>query len=321
MEEGWGVAVAFAPMDPRQSPNLERPSLEPYYRAMLVTFGSVRRWNPDVVLTLVTTEPPPASHAEALAGLRVLERTTSFAHRPPVGFTDRFAASVYQLDALEAMTGPTLFLDPDVVCRLPLGDLLADVPAGGAGALPLAYAPDYDVNGLSRRQAESIHHDLGEGAGVPVHYGGECYAVSAEARKVLLDRTELAWSDTLERWHAGRPHFVTEEHVLSYALRGVDVVPLDGHVQRIWTAARHRTVSRSDDRLTLWHLPAEKERGFAAVHPAVLDQRSWFWTAPPAEWHRRIARSFGVRHRTPSRLVRDTAGRTLNALERARRRR
>jgi len=319
VDDGWGVAVAFAPMDPGQSPNLERPSLEPYYRSMVVTFGSVRRWNPVLLLTLATTERPPEPHADALSELGVREVLTPFEHRPPDGFTTRFAASVYQLDALAAVSGPTVFLDPDVVCRGPFDDLLDVIAHASVGALPLAYAPDQDINGLSRSQAEAIHRELGEPAGVPVHYGGECYAVSGEARQTLLERAETAWSDSLERWRAGLPHFVTEEHLLSYALRGVDVVPLDGHVKRIWTAARHRTVSASDGRLTLWHLPAEKEHGFADVHPVVVDRQSWFWAAPPVEWHRRIARSFGVGHRTPRRLMRDTAGRTLNALERTRR--
>jgi hypothetical protein len=315
VEDGWRVAVAFVPMDPRQSPNLRRPSLEPYYRSMVVAFGSVRRWNPDIGQTLVTTEPPPQPYADALASLGVRQLTVPFAHRPPDGFTARFAASTYQLDALAATSGRTLFLDPDVVCLGALDDLLHDVPDGSAGALAIDYPPDHDVNGLSRSQAESIHRDLGEPAGVPVHYGGECYAVSAGAREPLLTRADTAWADSLDRWRDGRPYLVTEEHLLSYALRGVEVVELDAHIQRIWTAARHRTVSGREGTLTLWHLPSEKDQGFETVFPAVVDADSWFWRDTPTAWWRRIARSFGVRHRTPTRLLRDTAGRTLNVIE------
>jgi hypothetical protein len=313
------VAVAFVPMDPRQSPNLQRPGLQPYYRSMVVAFGSVRRWNPHIDLTFVTTEPPPRPYADALTALGVRQLTTPFSHRPPDGFTARFAASTYQLDALAATSGPTLFLDPDVVCLAGLDNLLGAVPDGGVGALAIPYPPDHDVNGLSRRQAESIHRDLGEPAGVPVHYGGECYAVSATARGPLVTRADRAWADSVERWRDGRPHFVTEEHLLSFALRGVEIVSLDGHIQRIWTAARHRAVSGTEDGLTLWHLPAEKDRGFEAVFPAVVDPDSWFWREPSSAWRRRIARSFGVRHRTPARLLRDTAGRTLSVLDRVRR--
>ena len=151
-----------------------------------------------------------------------------------------------------------------------------------------------------------------------MHYGGECYVVPAGPRDRLLARAETAWQDSLQRWRDGGPHFVTEEHLLSYALRGADVLPLDPYAKRIWTAAKHRSVSGTEWDLTVWHLPAEKEHGFRELYPLATDRTSWFWQADDVAWRRRAARTLGVLHRRPRRFLRDTAGQTVAALERRR---
>ena len=318
MGADWTAAVAFAHVDPAQSPNVTSSTLDVYYRSMVVAFASARRWHPGLALVLVTDLAPPTAYAEDLAGLDVGILLTPFRHRPPVGFAKRFAASLFQLDALQACEGPTVFLDPDVLCRRPFDPMLREIGTERVGALPIGYPAGHQVNGLSRVQAEGLHVALGEPDGLPVHYGGECYAVPAGPRVRLVARAEAAWQDSLERWRVGRPHFVTEEHLLSYALRGVEVLPLDPFVQRIWTAAKHRSVTGSEEELTVWHLPAEKEHGFRELHPASTDRASWFWQDDDAAWRRRTARILGVRHRRPRRLVRDAAGRAVVALERHR---
>jgi hypothetical protein len=311
----WCVAIAFARVDPEQNPNVASTDPAVYTRAMLVAFASARRWNPEMPLVLVTDAPVDAAYAPAFAELGVETRLTPFHHRPPEGFTSRFAASAYQLDAIQACAEATVFLDPDMVCVRSLTSLTTEVGLDRVGALPIHYAVDHDVNGLSRRQAEPIHVALGEPAKIPVHYGGECYAVPGTLRGDLLVRCELAWDDSLDRWRAGLPHFVTEEHVLSFALRGLDVVSLEPYVKRIWTAARHRNVTGSEYELSLWHVPAEKGRGFDVLFDQLSRRSSWFWSAPEEAWRRHAARALGILNRTPRRLVRDSAGRAARRLQ------
>lgn len=318
MGADWTAAVAFAHVDPAQSPNVTSATLDVYFRSMVVAFASARRWNPGLALELVTDLAPPTAYAEGLARLDVRIHLTPFRHRPPEGFAQRFAASLFQLDALQACEGPTVFLDPDVLCLRPFDAMLREVGTERVGALPIGYLAGHQVNGLSRAEAQGLHVALGEPDGVPVHYGGECYAVPAGPRAQLVARAEAAWQDSLQRWRAGRAHFVTEEHLLSYALRGVDVLPLDPFVQRIWTAAKYRTVTGSEGDLTVWHLPAEKEHGFRELYPSATDRASWFWRDDDVAWRRKTARILGVSHRRPRRLLRDTAGRAVVALERHR---
>ncbi len=318
MGRPWCAAIAFARVDPGQNLNVRSTGAEVYTKAMYVAFASVRRWNPDLDLVLVTDTPVGPEYTSQFAEQGVETRLVPYAHRPPDGFTSRFSASPYQFDAMAACPTSTLFLDPDIVCVRSLAPLLAAVGPDRVGALPIGYPVDHVVNGLSRRQAADLHVALGEPAEVPIHYGGECYAIPESMRGHVLERAETAWADSLERWQAGRPHFVTEEHVLSYALRDVEVLTLELYAKRIWTAARHRNVTGDEYALSLWHVPAEKDRGFATLYAKAVDRSSWFWTAPDDAWRRRAARALGILNRTPRRLARDAAGRAARELSRMR---
>ncbi len=305
------VAIPFVRASAEQSPNIRAGShLATYYRAMAVTFASVRRWNPDVDLVLVTNEPAPEDFARELGDLGVSEELVAFAHEPPAGFNRSFAASLYMLDALGHPGGAkqVLYIDPDVLCVRPLDDMHATC-GDAVGALQLSYSADHDVNGLTRRQAAELHAQLGEPTdSPPQHFGGECYVVPAGLAPTLIDRAESAWRLSLDRHEHGESRFTTEEHIMGFALRGVPVVELSSFVRRIWTAASHRTVDGRESELTLWHLPAEKDRGFAEMYSLATDRDSWFWRADADEFVRRSARLMGISNRRPSRLARDLAG-------------
>jgi hypothetical protein len=311
----WCAAIAFARVDPRQNPNVRSTDGDVYMKAMIVAFASLRRWNPTLELVLVTDTPIGESFGSLFESLGVEIRSVPFSHRPPEGLTTTFAASLYQFDAMGVCQNSTLFLDPDILCVRPLTSLISAVGIDRVGALPIGYPVDRIVNGLSRRQAAAIHAALGESDDVPIHYGGECFAIPEGVREHVLSRSERAWQDSIELWKAGRLHLVTEEHVMSYALRGVDVLALDPYVKRIWTAARFRNVTGTEDGLALWHVPAEKGRGFSSLFGKAADRSSWFWTSKEAAWRSRAARSLGIWNRTPQRLVRDAAGRAIEVAQ------
>jgi len=314
MGDQWCSAVAFAPVDDAQNPNVRRSGgdpAEPYYRAMTVAFASMRRWNPDLALRLITNVEPPQQHAAAMELLQVAVVEAPFDHRPPRGFYPMFAGSLYQLDAMRAASDTsTLFIDPDILCIRPIDAMLAG-PDGEVGVLPLPYPDDEDVNGLTARQAGELHGLLGEPVLAADHYGGECFAVPASESELILERAERAWRLSLERFEQGSTRFTTEEHLLNFALRRVNTRSLEPYVRRIWTTPRHRTVDGHESDLTLWHLPAEKGRGFRALHKFAVDTESWFWAAEPPVWRERAARAMGLSHRSIARWARDTAGRAV----------
>lgn len=311
------VAIAFTHVPASQSPNLRSTSdtnaLEAYFRALIVTFASVARRSQDE-LVLVTDAVPVEPFHSQLQKLGVSQLIRPFMHRPPTGFWHEFNASLYTLDALEALCAEyprreIALIDPDCVAVRPLEILRQRACVSGIAAMPTGFPADEQSNGLSAWEAARLHSRLDPALeGVPVHFGGECYAFDSSAMPIVLDRAEAGWKSALADFRDDRPRFVTEEHIMNYALRYVVVTPLTGEVARIWTAPTFRNLSGLEDRLTLWHLPAEKHRGFPAAYKAAVDCTSWFWTHSDEDFRKRIGKMFGVTSRGPRRWLYDESG-------------
>ena len=314
------IAVVFAVSDPGQNPNTRarETQLLTYFHAMAVAFSSVRRWNPDLRLTLVTGADVPAEVRPVFERCGVRTEDVPFGHRAPEGFMNTFSGCLYLLDALQlAARHDVLFIDPDVLCVDALTGL-DEGAAGRLGALGLELRPDEAMNGLTIAQSDELHRLLGEPEEPWTYYGGEVYLVRRDLVGPLRERVERAWRLALERHAAGLPHFVTEEHLLSYALRGLPTTDLAPWCQRIWTTSRVRTVTGREDRLSLWHLPAEKDFGFQRLFGVVSDGGSWFWRAPRGEFVARAGRELNLHHRRPAKFLRDAAGQLVNRVAAAR---
>lgn len=312
------VAIPFVRIDPIQNPNLRAREgcdpAEPYFRSMVVAFASLRRWHPGADLQFISNAEPPKTYAEHFGRLGVEFKCVAFNHEPPAGFARHFTGSLYLLDALASLTAErSVVIDPDVLC---IGALNGMLDTGqSVGVLNLGLAADENINGITRQQAGELHGELGEPADSPDHYGGEVYVIPKEHLGTILERCERAWDFTMERHTSGRMKFQTEEHILSYAVRGVPIHHLNEHANRIWTTHRHRRVNGRESQLSLWHLPAEKGRGFDALFVEAINPDSWFWTAPRDEFIDNCGRAMGLHHRPPIRLLKDIVGHTVRAGE------
>jgi hypothetical protein len=329
------VAIAFVRMPKAESAQCrgrrgEEPALS-YFRCMVSAFGSVRRWNPEVGLALVTAEPLPEPYAGQLAQIGVETVLAPFAHRPPEGLGTGWASSLYHLDAMEALRargGTQVFIEPDMLCVRPLDDMVTAVgDCVGAQFEPALMRPE------SRRwtpyweMCEVMHAELGERAGRHEVFSGSCYVIPEHHASVLLDRLERAWRLTLDRHRQGQPGFSTDEHFMNYALRGVPVVELSGHTRVISTVPWLRCPERPEviPELALWNLCFEKDRGFQWMYPYASDPASWFWTAPGGEFRERAAAVMSVSRPGPwsalvaaaSRVLRDSMDERLRQRVRA----
>jgi hypothetical protein len=313
------VAIPFVRIDASQNPNLVvrdgRDPAEPYFRTMTVAFASLRRWHPDANLVFISNAEPPTAYGDHFCRLGVEVKLVPFDHRPPEGFARHFTASLYLLDALGSLSAEeTVVVDPDVLCVRPLDKMLGEV-GGKVGALRMDFPEYEDINGITRLQAGELHGALGEPVDSPEHFGGEAYVIPRRHLDAVMDRCEQAWRFTLDRHSAGQMKFMTEEHILSYAVRGVPLHYLNDHVRRVWTTHRYRRVNGKESNLTLWHLPAEKDRGFDALFPAAIDPTSWFWAADREEFVKASGRAMGFHGRPLARVAKDAVGFVIRAAE------
>lgn len=321
------VAIAFTPAPASQSPNLRRTNDDraaaAYYRAIVVTFASIRRWNPEVELVLVSDVDAPEPFAGELRSINARTELVPFAHRPPQNFWPIFNASLYSIDALQALAESSgaghrlLLLDPDIVCVGNLDPVLQGISGGTWLAYPIGIPQNEKSQGLSAIEAVELHLALDPTlTEPPVHYGGEIYGFTPEGATPVLERAEAAWELALQNWKERRPHFVTEEHLLNYALRTVSIVDASNIIRRIWTTPVYRTVSGGESDLLLWHLPAEKDRGMLALHREATDRASWFWRADRDEFIRQVGKIVGIPRRLPRRWAYDVSGSAVRALQR-----
>jgi hypothetical protein len=322
------VAVAFTPAPSSDSPNLKASSnartLETFHNLIELCFASIRRWNPTTTLELVTTSDPGPRLAERLKALDVAIRLTTFAHRPPPGFYPTFNASLFSIDALSALARQysaedrIVLLDPDVICTRSIDPLFASIQPTGFVAYDTHFPADHVSQGLSAVDARELHQRLDPSLlAVPRHYGGELYGFRPPSWHSIAEKVDDAWSFSLAQWQRGLPRFVTEEHLLNYALRHTQIRSAEEFIRRIWTAPTHRTVRARDLLLPIWHLPAEKHRGLAQLHKQARTADSWFWQAPATVWQQQAARAFGIPRRRPARWTRDTVAGALRMAQRS----
>lgn len=308
------ISIPFVPTSGAQSPNSKSKNVEEasasYYRAIVVALASLRRWNPSVELELVSPGAPPPRILRELDEIGAALRFVAFAHQPPVGFAKKFGASLYLLDAISSdeHAGGVAYVDPDVVCVRSLSNSLQFMP--GPSALDIGTASHINVNGLTVQDAAAEATALfGSRQNYRFrHLGGEFLWLQGRARDEIRPLMEECWRYALERFESGNPHFVTEEHMLSAVATVYRVEPAGGVIRRIWTTGRVRTVTGEEESIPLWHLPAEKDRGFRPLYEAAVDSGSWFWNSSPAAFVHQSSRHLGVRHRTIRRMARDVAG-------------
>ena len=320
MEKIVGIAFASAPK--WDSPNIrgrnETAALKNYFQAMACLFASVRRWNSDIRLELITDADPPAFFITATAKLQLRIVKRAFKYRPPQGYADRFNASMFLLDALDVYKDANndasiALVDPDVLCIKSLGPMF-DAAFTATGAYPIDFSLSDNINGLSRNEAALLHSKLDNrlyDAGP--HYGGELLVVRSSSLGPLVERCRSAFLFSVQRSQRGETRFTTEEHIVSYGLRNQSVADMSPFVRRIWTCRTSRSIRGDEFSLSLWHVPAEKGRGFRRLFSYVQDQNSWFWNSDQEEFAIRAASILGIK-RTHGRVITDSAARMVRAI-------
>lgn len=256
----------------------ERAKLEMYYRCMVVCYASLRRLYPQAHLVLYSNRELPDPFDTQLKSFGVVTEACAERYVGDKAFGNGFPGCLYTLDVIETLArkppvgiDTLVLIDSDCVVRQRLEGL--EEFGQGAGRM-VAYEPGYPTNMVANGQSRASltlalsylsNHLIPDP--IPL-YGGEFLLASIKSLPRLADNIERFWTWMRTQ---GRETFgdqLTEEHVLSAALadRDLDVRSTTRYVKRIWTADAFSTVDGNESAIAIWHLPAEKKKGFVSLY-------------------------------------------------------
>lgn len=256
-----------------------------YRRCLAVYFASARSAYPEAELALVTNNlSEAATQVDAWlrrllreAHVRVLE--VPYTHAPPANWPAMWNNQFFVYDALQALCDfypkpATLVLGDSDMVWLSNDNPLRwyDIRGNELALYPMSYGPDQVVNGSSINQLQVVANDHKLVGTVNAYYGGEYIAGTHTAVSVLLNRVKGIWSEVQAEARLDSP-IREEAHLLSVAALdpALTIVDHSSIVKRIWTqVGKHQNASPGDDKLALWHLPAEKRYGLRRVANQIM---------------------------------------------------
>lgn len=232
---------------------------------------SIRRYHStSCQICVATNDAPTEEIAEILKDLKIELHNIPFQkHTTQTGSV--FGAAWYLLDVISeiAERAPSdqvsIFIDPDCLVTGPLDGMISQTRRSGLLLHEIPYPKDHNANGLSRTDLREITTTLsGETArSLPIWIGGELLAGTGTALKSFVQDLEetrelIAKSSLSDR-------ITTEEQLLSLVIDLNDTryaLASPEFASRIWTTGKYRNYSPDVISMPIWHLPAEKQRGF-----------------------------------------------------------
>jgi hypothetical protein len=241
-------------------------------------------------------------------------------YRLPAGFIQAWGNQFYIFDiirqAAQALTNERLLVfDSDCLFVRSVEEMEAAIDRHGAltYTIELDKAPEFQINGLSRLEMAEIGRKV---FGIDtdfVHYsGGEMFAASASELRALVPLLDRLWDYSVQSSKRLFPH--EEAHALSilYRAMGYKDFTANQYIKRIWTTLRKGNVAPDDLDLTVWHLPAEKKRGFGRLFKDCANRSSEFnLTQESDEIRRYYSRIMGVPARGPLKFTLDLSAKML----------
>lgn len=257
-----------------------------YWRCIASFFYTARVNNPDAELILFSNiAPPMVDRVDLSAVLRRLSVNVvnlPLTFRLPQDGISRWGSVFYVLDIIYWMlinrsNHRFALLDSDVVIAGNLEPLFAALANQPFGGYRIDYPDGHSVNGLTPRAAAAIASRLSQNrdlATLPI-YGGELFLGYTAALAYWKEKIGCLWQECLNLAR-GEERITTEEHFWSifYAIHSVNVVDQNPFIKRMATYRRFNTVVDGDQHKLIWHMPAEKKRGFADLF-AYLKRRNF----------------------------------------------
>lgn len=257
----------------------ERSKLTMYYRCMIVCYASIRRLYPEAQLMLFSNRQLPEPFNEHLNQLQVSTVICTSRYIDDPAFKNDFPGCLFSLDVIEHLVRARsggfsylVLLDSDCIVRYRFDAMVDELVKNEKTmfAYELGYPANTDINGQSRASLTlALSYFSGQMVASPIPaYGGEFLAVSANVLPELAKRIEIFWEWMKSEGVHSLGNGLTEEHVMSviFAEQKELVHNARKMIKRIWTASVYSNVDGSESQVPIWHLPAEKKRGFAKLY-------------------------------------------------------
>ena len=255
-----------------------------YWRCVAVFYAISTQSNPGrkhVLFTNVAADALPIIDGIDLGSFlkkrNVDVVTLPLTWQAPKGWHGKWRNQFYIFDILQFIenqyntpNSPDAFvvLDSDCIVNRSLDELFAAIREHQLLALPMHFADDYDINGLTRVGMRQVFSELdGRDPGFnPEYCGGEIFAATASVVRQINAMAPGIWQEMLSRFSDRRPKFNEEAHFLSYCYHKIGRYgTLESFIKRIWTSPKFSNVQAADFNLPIWHLPAEKTGGIALI--------------------------------------------------------
>lgn len=253
-----------------------------YWRCVFCLFESSHRLNRNVRHLLFVNEAPPelidGIHIPSLVEKYEIE-VVKLDHftRPPADYYSAWNTQFIILDVIDWLASnldgneAVLCLDSDCIFNKPINDqFLQKLAEKKALLYSIDYAFDHEINGLNRNDLLRLSQEYDPTHGLEefVYSGGELFCVIADQLADIGRLARQAYSQSLQRHDAGLEKFLEEAHLLSYVYHcmGYETHTANSFIKRIWTERKvFSNIDCREDDLTIWHLPAEKKRGFVKM--------------------------------------------------------
>ena len=156
------IVVPFArikALNPNISASTSADFSDEYYKCIIVSLMSFRKFNLNAKLVLATNFAVPSKYSDRLLKLNVETRIIPFTFEPPTEFGDKFRGCFYIFDVIAAANESALYLDPDVICINNL-DVMDKELNDKIGVFELNFPRDYNINGLTINEASNLWTDF-----------------------------------------------------------------------------------------------------------------------------------------------------------------
>jgi hypothetical protein len=211
---------------------------------------------------------------QTLEKLRVDIRICQYSFNPPSEFGDLFRGCFYLFDAIHNCEDSTLFIDPDIIAIDNISDI-EEFCGTKYGIFNLELSKNKKINGLTLKESDEVFSRYSQKFRIPnkipttALLGGEILFIPKENINEIRSKLSHFWAWNTENAIKGDAFLTTEEHILTQILKSDNYVFLNRYISRIWTTkkfTKHQGNNANIFQLKLWHLPAEKSRGFIEMY-------------------------------------------------------